>query len=290
MYYLLLVILYPISLLPFWALYGISNFTYFLLFKVFKYRRAIVLDNLNQAFPEKSEAEIREIMEKFYLSFCDQWVETLKLLSIPLDKLNRRLTCDWDNFNDFCSDKLSVYTFFGHQFNWEWCTVVGSDQLDSIFGGIYLPLNSKAFDRLIYNIRSRTGAVLLPANNLKSALEKIKDQNHVIGVIGDQTPANLKNARWYSFMNRPTPFFKSPELAAQKRNAGVVFGSLRKVKRGYYHLEFIHICDDAAKVPEGFITKRYVSLLEKELHEQPANWMWTHRRWKRQMPEGEVLN
>ncbi|MEI7803590.1 MAG: lipid A biosynthesis acyltransferase, partial [Bacteroidota bacterium] len=56
-FYLAYPFLYLISLLPFWMLYGLSDFFYVVL-KLSGYRKKVVLTNLRNSFPEKTEQEI----------------------------------------------------------------------------------------------------------------------------------------------------------------------------------------------------------------------------------------
>ena len=83
-------------------------------------------------------------------------------------------------------------------------------------------------------------------------------------------------------MHRPAPFFRGPELLAQRANAAVVFAGIKKVKRGYYQITLHGYTDDAAELPAGKMMQDYVQFMEQQLKEQPANWMWTHNRWKHQ--------
>lgn len=291
MYFILLLILYPISLLPLWILYPLSDGICFILYRVFGYRRKIVLDNLKQSFPEKSDAEIKLIMNKFYHSFCDQWIETLKLLSMPMSAISKRVKGNWIVMNELFDEGKNVYALLGHQFNWEWGNIATQLHSKAQFAGIYLPQNSKAIDQLTLKIRARSGSMLIPANNMRPAFSQLKTMRyHIIGFMADQTPANLDIADWYSFMNRPTPFFKAPEKSARLAKAAVVFVGLRKIKRGYYTLIFTKITDDASIMQKGEITKLYVEHLTSELQKYPENWMWTHRRWKREMPEEVKVN
>ena len=62
-------------MLPLTILYIKSRGYYFWLYVVFGYRKKVVLENLRNSFPEKSEKEIKEICRKFYLHFCDVIVE-----------------------------------------------------------------------------------------------------------------------------------------------------------------------------------------------------------------------
>jgi KDO2-lipid IV(A) lauroyltransferase len=37
---------------------------------------------------------------------------------------------------------------------------------------------------------------------------------------------------------------------------------------------------DAAALPEGELTRKYVRWLESVIREEPDMWLWSHRRWK----------
>ena len=64
----------------------------------------------------------------------------------------------------------------------------------------------------------------------------------------------------------------------------VVFFVVRKRKRGYYELELKLITDNPKELNYGEITEAHTRLLEKEIIENPANWLWSHKRWKRAVP------
>ena len=65
MYYLVYGLLYLLSLLPMWFLYGFSDCVAFLLYAVIRYRRGVVLSNLTIAFPERSAREKQRIARRF---------------------------------------------------------------------------------------------------------------------------------------------------------------------------------------------------------------------------------
>jgi len=39
----------------------------------------------------------------------------------------------------------------------------------------------------------------------------------------------------------------------------------------------------------GEITENHTRWLEKQIEAAPEFWLWTHKRWKRKMKEGDVL-
>lgn len=82
MYYIIYGLLYLISLLPFWVIYLISDVAYGIIYYIVRYRRRVVDNNLALAFPEKTVAERQKIAKQFYKNFTDNFIETIKLLSI----------------------------------------------------------------------------------------------------------------------------------------------------------------------------------------------------------------
>lgn len=279
MYYLLLFILYPISILPFRVLYVLSDVAYAFLYYIMRYRKAVVTDNLRNAFPNKTLEELKLIEKKFYRSFCDQWLETVKLLSISEHSLNKHITGNWEVFDDLYKDGKNCYAILGHTFNWEWANVVCQYNCEQQFIGVYMPQHSKSFDRLLQHIRTRSGAWQI-SMKAKKAFVRLNDVQHIVGLIADQNPTNIKHAYRHTFMNREVPFFKGPEQLATRAKAAVVFAGIKKVKRGYYEIHLQKFCDDASLLQSGDVMSAYVQFMEQQLHAQPENWMWTHKRWK----------
>jgi KDO2-lipid IV(A) lauroyltransferase len=85
---------------------------------------------------------------------------------------------------------------------------------------------------------------------------------------------------WTKFMGLDTPLFTGTERIARKINAAVIFLKMRKVKRGVYEVEIIPICEDPSLLEPNAITEAHVNLLEELIREEPAYWLWSHRRWK----------
>jgi len=284
MYYLLILILYPLALLPLRVLYLLSDLAYLVLYRIIGYRKVVVMDNLRHAFPEKNEEEIKIICKKFYKSFCDQWIETLKLLVMSDSELQRRMTVDWEVLDQLYEEKRNGYLLLPHSFNWEWANVATQRRSKHLMVNMYLPLESKAFDRLMLRIRRGPG-LLVSVKAIKKGLQAIKPgQLYMMGLISDQNPSNLNRVIWISFMGRMAPFFTSSAQTARKDKAAVVFGAMMKKRRGYYHMHLQLFAKDASEHTTEEIMTSYVRYIEDALRTQPENWMWTHKRWKHTPP------
>jgi KDO2-lipid IV(A) lauroyltransferase len=90
-YYICLPLIYAVSLLPFWLLYLLSDLGYLVVYKLIRYRTRVVRANLENAFPEKSAAEIKKIEIEFYRYFCDLILETVKTLTIKPKALEKHV-------------------------------------------------------------------------------------------------------------------------------------------------------------------------------------------------------
>jgi Kdo2-lipid IVA lauroyltransferase/acyltransferase len=279
------IILYPISLLPFWVLYIISDFLYWLLAKVFKYRWVVVLDNLSKAFPEKTSDEINSIAFKYYKNLCDSIVETIKLISISKKELNKRMVANWDVLNEAKHKGQVPQAYMSHQFNWEWGTVSCAYAVPYNFVGLYNKISSRAFNNLMLHLRGKSGATLIDMDDMLEQMSYYQQQpNTLWGFIADQNPSEPRRGVWANFFNRETAFFKGAELVARRYNNMVFFGTIVKVKRGYYTIELTKVYNQGRQTADGEITNAYVQFLEKSIRQQPENWVWSHRRWKHKKP------
>ena len=84
-------ILHLIALFPFWALSLISDFFYFVIYYVARYRVKVVKNNIRNSFPEMSDKEIISTTKKFYHHFADYFIETIKLLHISDNEMRKHL-------------------------------------------------------------------------------------------------------------------------------------------------------------------------------------------------------
>ncbi|MEP6674479.1 MAG: lipid A biosynthesis acyltransferase [Ferruginibacter sp.] len=291
MYYIIYPILYLFSLLPFFILYRISDLAAFFLRRVVKYRRFIVLGNLAIAFPEKTEAERKQIAKKFYQYFADTFIESIKLLSLSKKQLIKRSTAEFDLLNEYLAKGCSLNLVGGHQFNWEFINLLCSLEMSTPFVGIYMPVSNKALNKIFINLRKRYGTVLISATEYKNVSHDVFNRQYMFGLAADQNPGDPSNAYWIKFFGRPTPFVTGPEKGAIKNNVAVIYVAFKKVKRGYYHFETSLIAEHSAGTKVGELTMKYRDKLEQTIRQDPANYLWSHRRFKFDWkPEyGEIL-
>ena len=281
-YYFSLPFIYMLSALPFKVLYLFSDFTYLLLFRFIGYRKDVVLQNLRNSFPEKTEKQIKMICKSFYHNLCDFMLEIIKTITIRKKSIQEhcKLTPEADAlFSKYAEANQSVIMVMGHLGNWEWAcnafNIAGKHQLYVI----YHPVSNKYINGLMTRIRTRNGTRLIPMQNTYREMLANKNGLNATAFVADQTP-RPDHAYWTTFLNQDTPVFKGVEVLAKKMNLPVIYASVKKVSRGYYEMHAEVLEENPKDTADGALCETYIRRLEKDITTQPETWLWSHRRWK----------
>jgi len=282
MYYLVYFILRGLSLLPLQLLYLLSDFIYVILYYLAGYRKDVVLKNLKIAFPEKSEAERKKIMKAFYHQFCYSFAEMIKIFSWDEKEICRRMKGNMEVINEWAGKEQSLQIVLGHYFNWELANLSWAANMQIPFLGVYAPLKNKTMDRIVRKLRSKTGTILIPANDFKRGFVQNMKKQYVLGLVADQNPRKLDNAWWMRFFGKAVPIVKGPAKASIARNTVVIYADFYKVKRGYYEYKMELITSTPADFSEEELARLIIKKIEDSIRARPANYLWTHRRWKRE--------
>jgi len=285
MYFLSAILFYlviiPISWLPFPILYGISDFTFIVLYYIFPYRKKIVLQNLRNSFPEKSEAELKSISRKFYHHFCDLIFESLKIFTASERSILKRVELvNAELLEDYYRQGKSLILATGHYANWEWPAVTLPFHSSHTGTGIYQKLSNKFFDLKLRETRARFGMKLMSTKEVAVFFEEHKNDLCTYGFINDQSPSDPKKGHWIKFLNQDTCIFLGVEKYAVKYDYPVLYGMITKVKRGYYKMEYKLVSDHPSVSQPFEITETCARINEQLIRTEPQYWLWTHRRWK----------
>ncbi|WP_262496937.1 lysophospholipid acyltransferase family protein [Pedobacter lusitanus] len=184
--------------------------------------------------------------------------------------------------NEYFERGESVLACSGHYGNWEWGTLAVGLALKGDTYPIYKPLSNKTFDNWFYRIRSRFGNKMIPMRQTLRVMTGSKEKPSIFLFGNDQAPQKSESHYWTSFLNQQTSIQQGLEKIAIKTNRPVFYLKVKVLKRGYYEVDFVPICLNPAQSTIHEITQKHTLLLEKLIQEEPAYWLWSHRRWKHQ--------
>ena len=285
MYYVIYGFLYLLSLLPWRVLYFISDTVYLLLYYLIRYRKEVVMSNLFIAFPEKTLEERTKIAKEFYHNFLDTFIETLKFLSLSDKGFSKRLTGNFELLSEVYATGKNVQLHSGHFFNWEYMNWGLARNIPYPLISVYAPIENKAFQKVMLKLRGKYNPILVSTAEFQSRFRQIAKDRFALALIADQNAGIVQKAYWLPFFGKLTPFVTGPEKTARIYDTTVVFAHFYKVKRGFYHVNFEVFTTAPGKTVRGEITKGYVNYLEKCIRSKPANYLWSHRRWKHEFKE-----
>jgi KDO2-lipid IV(A) lauroyltransferase len=276
---------YPVSHLPLPIMYLFIDFFYLLLITIIPYRRNVVRTNIENSFPDLTSKEKKKIERKFYRHLASLLAEGTKNLTISKKALLRRMKVRNPEVLEVLYKKnKSVLLVSGHYNNWEWLITAQNMLFSHQAVGIGMPLSNKFWDKQLNARRSRFGMKIINSNNLRAFYQ---DNNECIAtlVLSDQSPGDSRKSYWMQFLNQPTPVLFGAEMMAHKYDHAVVYFVIHQVKRGYYEIELKLISDNPRELNWGEITEAHTKSLEKDIIKAPEYWIWSHKRWKRSVPD-----
>lgn len=271
-----------LSLLPFRLIYILSDGLYIFLYHLWGYRYEIVMENLRRSFPEKTTAARRRIARCYYRNLCDITLETLKGFSVSREELQRRYRLsNIELLNTLYEKGDSVIMLGSHVNNWEWGALAIKNQSRHEVIGIYKPLSNPLIDTHLQEQRGRWGLHLRPMQQTMRAVIEFRGRPMMLCLIADQTPSNPRQAYWTEFLHQDTAFLPGPDKTARRSGYPVYYFDTRRIRRGFYEVQFLPLAEHPAELPENGLTERYARLLEAIIRERPDSWLWSHRRWKK---------
>jgi KDO2-lipid IV(A) lauroyltransferase len=141
-------------------------------------------------------------------------------------------------------------------------------------------LSDEFGERLMFGVRSRFGATLVPAKDLLAEVLRRRAIVRAIAINADQAPAADERHQWIRFLGQDTAFYVGAEQIARAMRLPMLYLSMHRVHRGYYEVEIRELWDGREITTNGDLTARYASACEADVRASPADWLWTYRRWR----------
>lgn len=246
----------------------------------------MVLNNLQNSFPEMTEKQLKIILNGFYHHFTDLIFEVIKLGSLSKKKLFMRVTVSGEEIlTDLAAQQKGVVVVMSHTGNWEWTSqrVCFSGRCFEYIGVVAKEVSDPYFNKYFTNLRMRLQegfSEIIPFNETARHLVSVRHKTSMLITIADQTPHKDQIQYRTNFLDQDSGVFLGPERIAKSLNFAVVFCHVSKSGRGMYHIEYELITLHPKENPRYEITDMHVKMLEDDIRKQPEIWLWSHRRWK----------
>ena len=257
------------------------------------YRYDVIIKQLHDSFPEKSDEEIDDICRRYYNHLAEMIVGTLSLAAMN-DKSRRKAT-ELNLTEEFeqMIEGRNVVVLTSHFGFWEIALNLYLFIPKHHVVVAYRPLKSRIMEKLYRRLRNYERVDVVPSNNFMrhyvANRNGIDGKNLAVGLISDQNCPPTKGCCWHSFLNHDSIFFDGGEQLARKFGLPVYYLELERIEAGRYRHNYTLLYDGVEEVKPHEITERYVRSLERTIVAKPEHWMWSHKRWKNRPKEGAIF-
>jgi len=273
-------------IMPFRLAYAFSDLVYLVTYRIMGYRTKVVMTNLRNSLPGKTDAEYKKITRAFYHHLGDMLVESMKSFTMSEAAVVERYRYNRvSELNECYKEGRGAICVAGHYANWELAGIASGSQLLHKPVGFYKPMTNKYIDSYTQRTRVQGRSALVSINDTRAVFEKDWGEPPIFYMIADQSPPTARLAHWVPFLNQDTAVLHGPEKYARVLNLPVFYAWIKPVKRGYYTIDFIPLFLEPKNTKTTEITAAFMKILEDQIIEDPRYYLWSHRRWKLQRPE-----
>ncbi|TSJ80695.1 MAG: lysophospholipid acyltransferase family protein [Candidatus Cardinium sp.] len=275
------ILCYLLSCLPLRLLYFISDLLYIALYYLIGYRKKVVVQNLTNAFPHKTDQQRKSIEKAFYQHLTDLLLEQIKGLTITPQLLAQQVKLhEVEILERFYKKGQSIILISGHFGNWEWVGNAFALQTSYTICAGYQPLHHKGIDRTVRHIRSRFQRKAIPMAALFRHISSYQGPPQATILLVDQAPLEKGKGYATTLLNQPTTVVLTAAKLAQKYNQPIFYIQIDRIKRGQYQARPILLAERPAQLSTEEIAEGYIRKLEAAILQNPPFWLWSHRRWK----------
>jgi len=244
--------------------------------------RTRALTHISSVFPEKGEIWAKQVVQR---TFSHLGKSLLEVMTLDPRRIQKDVTFNgWERVVAAVGQGKGVVFVTGHIGNWE--IMGGAVAAKYSVSVVAAPIEPEPVNDMIVKMRAGIGVRTILRSRKGAAKELIRvfRENRILGILIDQD-TDVEGA-FVDFMGRPA---WTPTAAAQmaiKFGAPVLFGYDQRGRDGRHTvtiegpLELARTGNDEDDIRTN--TAMFTKKIENAILQNPEQWVWMHRRWRRQ--------
>jgi len=259
-----------------------------LVWRVFRFRREVVLANLTGAFGSELDAdEIRRLAHAFYRNLGMTLMEFLRSPHMKQEDVRDLVSIEGtENLQAVVDRGRGGLLVSGHFGNWELlgARMVAEGHQVSF---IVKTQSNPEVDRIQNDIRRRAGVGIIRSGaSIKEMILALRRQEF-IGLLGDQNAG--ADGIFTDFLGRSASVFRGTAYLAWKLKCPILTGFIFRQPDGRHVARIDPPIDPDPDWDEEtavrHLTEMHVQRLAAAVRKSPEQYFWVHRRWKTRPPE-----
>lgn len=250
--------------------------------RVLRSRRAVAARNLALCFPTLSAHERARLLHAHFAALGIGLFEFARAWWGPIAPLRRGLVIEGlEHMAQARADGRGVIVVSGHFTTLEVCGRLMCDHVP--LAGMYRPYGSAAMEWAVRRGRARYAAAMFPKRDVRGVVRHLK-RGGLLWYAPDQDPSG-GDAVYVPFFGQPAHSLTSTHTLARMSGAAVLLFQHARREDGGYTLRLSPMPEAFPSASAAADTAQVMAGIETMARAAPAQYLWIHRRFKRQ-PDG----
>ncbi len=254
----------------------IFSFVFLNIAPLFKSKR-IIKKNIEIYSKDISNFDEKKIVNGMWKNYGMTFIEY-----IYLDKLRKKsdefLIHGENNISNVIKNNKPVIFVSGHFANFELMSMIITKKKISL-ATIYRPLNNIFLNPFMEYLRKKfvcKNQIKKGISGVREAIKFIKKNNSIALMIDQRVSEGEK----INFFGKPALTTTLPAQLSIKYNLGIIPVFIKRVGDENFEIKFLNEINPDNYKNKTELTIKLNDILEKMIIENPAQWIWSHNRWK----------
>ena len=273
-----------VSLYSFYRLLGLKislkiSAKIFLIFGSIFRSNEICKKNISLAFPQISETKMNDVIKNMWINYGKIFAEYPFIKNFRNSNKNNLISIENKNYLlDIKKAKEPVIFISGHFNNFELMAMT-IEKFGIDLAAVYRPLNNKFLNPMMEKIRKKyicKKQVKKGISGTKELLRYFKNGSSIALMIDQRVSQGIKA----NFFGKDAFTTTIPAQFVKKFDAKIVPVCIERTENDLFKIKIDEPIkfDKQETIPS--ITLSLNRILEKMILKNPAQWIWTHNRWK----------
>ena len=273
-----------VSLYSFYRLLGLKislkiSVKIFLIFGSIFRSNEICKKNISLAFPQISETKMNDVIKNMWINYGKIFAEYPFIKNFRNSDKNNLISIENKNYLlDIKKAKEPVIFISGHFNNFELMAMT-IEKFGIDLAAVYRPLNNKFLNPMMEKIRKKyicKKQVKKGISGTKELLRYFKNGSSIALMIDQRVSQGIKA----NFFGKDAFTTTIPAQFVKKFDAKIVPVYIERTENDLFKIKIDEPIkfDKQETIPS--ITLSLNRILEKMILKNPAQWIWTHNRWK----------
>lgn len=284
--FFLYIFTFPLAVLPLSTSLKAGSIIGLVFYHLWRGRRTVAIENLSYACRRELINDRRPPAEIIKDNFRNLGMSLSEIIKIyhgfgegVLKKVDIR---GLEHYRKAREKGSGVLIITGHCGNWELLGLTASYRV-SPFSVVARPIKNPYLNRLVARVRNGYGNRVIYKKGALRAILTLFREGGSVGILIDQSVMPDEGVV-VEFLGRPAWTTKVPALLARKTGVPVLPVFIKRTDSGHVIEVKPEVRLSAADDSQEAIiedTRMFASFIEEYVRENPAEWLWIHRRWKR---------